>query len=276
MELVNISTRDDGTLNVPSNSKTELLHNAMDLGVKEGHGLNARPMFARAVIAASVEGTIASKDASEVWDAYWRGMKAANYGTAIEFHETMNTAQAAVRASEVGRFIVIGAMHKAATFNALAFFDRAVELINGSTVKGSTYQNLVAVMRAKCNDPEKVFDDAAIMLVINPPDEKAKVKNELDQLTAIVKAMKVLKDGTKATEKTEGKTPHPSVELAQAYALLTMRLATLVAAKSATDAAIAQKAANALSEAAAKAAVEAAKIAAQQIEDGEHELSDAA
>ena len=235
MELVNISTRDDGTLmNVTSNAKTELLHNVRDYGTKEGQGLNARPDYARAVLVAASNGVIGSDDAKAVYLAYQTGLRQADYATGLEFHARLDNAQVDVRTSETKQFINVGTMHIDELFDAIDLFDRAVALINANTVKGSTFQNLVNVMRAQVKAGRNdVLDDTAIVALITGKGNPAKSKDEKAQLLSIIKALQTLIKGTKGDEKHEPKKPCPSPEASAALAAVVKRHAAIVVAEQA-------------------------------------------
>lgn len=232
MELTNISTRDDGTMNVVSNAKTELLHNAHAFGIKEGQGMNARPEYARAVLVAASNGVIGSDDARTVYEAYQKGIRQADYTTGLEFHGRLDNAQVQVRTSETKTFINVGAMHIDELFDAIDLFDRAVKLINSNTVKGSTYQNLTNVMRAQIKAGNNdVLDDAAIVALITGNGEVSKAKDEKTQIASLIKSLQTLIRGTKGDDTHAPKKAYPSAEASSALAVLVKRHADIVIAE---------------------------------------------
>lgn len=199
--------------------KDDLLTLAGTLGNKEGNGLNAKPDLARAVLDASIAGVIGTDNATEIWMKYSNSMRK----TVGEEHTRKTTDKGdKVRISELKRFIFVGAMP---AVNPADVFERAITLINENEVKGSTYENLVKVMRAQAEVPETGLTDPEIMEVLFPASAE---KDEKTRLEAILKQMKRTHDGTKG-DADKGVPPQagfPSDELAEAIVQIEARLAT--------------------------------------------------
>jgi hypothetical protein len=199
--------------------KDDLIALAGTLGNKEGNGLNAKPDLARAVLDASIAGVIGTEHAAEIWAKYSNSMR-----KTLGLEATRNTTEKGdkVRVSELKRFIFVGAMPQV---NPDDLFTRAITIINGNEVKGSTYENLVKIMREQASKDDAPLTDEEIMGVLFPQPAE---KDEKVRLEAILKTMKRTHDGTKG-DPDKGVPPQagfPSDELAEAIVQIEARLAT--------------------------------------------------
>lgn len=198
--------------------KDDLITLTKALGNKEGNGLNAKPDLAEAVLNAAADGVIGTENATEIWTEYASAMRR----TVGQEHTRLSEKGDKVRISELKRFIMVGAMP---AVNPVELFGRAIGIIHDHEVKGSTYQNLVTVMRKQCEIADHGLTDDEIMEVLFPA---APEKDEKARLEAILKSMKRTHDGAKG-DPDKGIPPQagfPSEELAEAIVQIEARLAT--------------------------------------------------
>lgn len=198
--------------------KDDLLNVAKTLGNKEGNGFNAKPDLARAVLDASIAGVVGTEHASELWTEYASAMRR----TVGQEHLRLSDKGDKVRISELKRFIMVGALPQV---NPDDLFSRAIGMIHDHEVKGSTYANLVNIMRKQCEIADHGLTDEEIMEVLFPPSVE---KDEKAKLEAVLKTMKRIHDGSKG-DADKGIPPQagfPSDELAEAIASIEARLAT--------------------------------------------------
>jgi predicted RNA-binding protein YlxR (DUF448 family) len=92
-------------------------------------------------------------------------------------------------------------------------------------VKGSTYENLVKVMRAQIEKAEGMLTDAEIIDCLGT---KPKDTDEQQELERAVKMLTGIKDGKDPTDKSPGRPAYPSEEIDRAIKALGERLAQLV------------------------------------------------
>lgn len=199
--------------------KADLLTRAADYGNREGRGLNAKPDFALDVTRQAADGAIGTADAAAIWGAFREA------STRTQGHEKKRISSDSadgVRTSELKRFIMVGAR---ADFDGAALAVKAVGIINAVETKGSTYENLVKVMRAQIDKTEGELTDDEIREALAP---KAKDTDEQQELEKLVKAMTKLKEGTDPTDKSPGKPAYPSEELDRAIQCINERLAQLI------------------------------------------------
>ena len=204
--------------------KDDLITLAGTLGNKEGQGLNAKPELASVVLDASIAGVIGTENATEIWSKYSNSMRKT---IGNEHTRNMTDKGDKVRVSELKRFIMVGTMP---AVNPRDVFDRSLTIIGDNEVKGSTYENLVKVMRKQAEVADHGLLDEEIMAVLFPA---AADKDEEARLNAILKSMKRTHDGTKG-DADKGVPPqagYPSEELEKAIGLIEARLATFAGAK---------------------------------------------
>ena len=142
--------------------KDDLLNVAKTLGNKEGNGYNAKPDLARAVLDASIAGVIGTENAAELWTEYSSAMRR----TVGMEHARLSEKADKVRISELKRFIMVGAMP---AVNPDDLFGRSIGMIHDHEVKGSTYENLVKIMRKQCEIADHGLTDPEIMEVLFRP-----------------------------------------------------------------------------------------------------------
>jgi hypothetical protein len=205
--------------------KSDLLSTVNALGKEEGNGLNAKPAYARAVLDASINGVIASEDATALWEKF---ATAANNAKGDEHLRIRNPKTDKVRVSETKQFIMVGAMVQVGPMN---LFERCLELIHNNDVTGSTYQNLVKLMREqfkKENSHAGLTDEQIIAIICPSPAEK----EEKAILEGWIKAMRKFCEGTKGDPE-KGILPkegRPSPQVLEAISQLEDRLLTFTRA----------------------------------------------
>jgi len=201
--------------------KADLINLVADLGNKEGQGQNAKPAYARACLIAANEGVIGTADATELWSQYFDAMGR----TKGDERERYNADTAKVRVSETKQFITVGLTP---TVNPVDLFDRAVLVIAEYAPKGSTYQNLVKVMRKQIEQAEALTDQE----IIDHLNPEPTTKDEKARLEGILKTMKRTQDGTKGNAETgvPAQPGFPSDELAEAIKQIEARLAAFTRA----------------------------------------------
>lgn len=199
-----------------------------ELGKAEGEGKNAKPEYAKQVVAVSNADLIKTEDAMATWDIY---DKAAAKAKGVERERLSNDDTRKVRASETRQLIGFGKLKtmqaepgKPDKLTPMAQFDKFVDVINGDRCKdidGSTYSLLVKLCRKQNERPLLAFNEDEMVATLQ--GEAKAAKDELARLKAIWKAMNRTHNGTKE-DPTDS---FPSEELATAMTIIEGRIGVL-------------------------------------------------
>lgn len=201
--------------------------NVKKLGVADGRGQNAKPRFAVAVVDASNEGLISTKEAEATWNIY---EEAARSSKGDERSRISSADTRKVRISETKKLIGFGTLDKMVHHadstkkeTPSEVFARAVAVINSNKcdVDGSTYQLLVKFAGKQIGRPALAFNDDEILNCLR--GEAKAAKDELARLNAIHKLMDRCHNGTKE-DPTDS---FPSEELAAAMTMIESRIQVL-------------------------------------------------
>jgi hypothetical protein len=204
------------------------------LGEQEGAGANSRPELAVQIAQAAREGFVSlekdSPDVHDIWNDFQQA-RAERAGLPLDPEKSRT-----VQVSKLKTCAIMGVTHHGRGADVLI---RARELIPTLNVKGSVFDNMVAVAREQ-KKSEDLFDDDRIREVLTPNIEE-KEYTELGELKKLLAAALKIKDGKKPSEANpDGKPAFPSPEIETVISSIEDRITALDAERKARDAEAAQ------------------------------------